>query len=159
MVWLGPRFGRRVLIMVHCPAAVCSTTEMTSLIVAAKGFRMKAFELALVPAWCLTCACCYSQSTESNNAARTTAGIPSRWESIYGALRHESALLTNRSLAEPLSSAKWLGTEEQRRQQWLQMLGLHPLPPKSELKVTVTGTLARGDYVVRAALFDSVDCE
>jgi dienelactone hydrolase len=39
---------------------------------------------------------------------------------------------------------------------WREMIGLSPLPPRTPLNATVTGTLDRGDYVVEKIHFQSV---
>ncbi len=39
---------------------------------------------------------------------------------------------------------------------WLEMIGLSPLPPRTPLHATLTGTLDRGDYVVEKIHFQSV---
>jgi hypothetical protein len=48
------------------------------------------------------------------------------------------------------------GTLAQRREMWREMLGLDPLPERTPLEATVTGTLERGDYVVEKIHFQSL---
>lgn len=74
---------------------------------------------------------------------------------LYGAARQQGRAISSRSLAVPLTSEQWQATLEQRRDQWLEMLGLSPLPPRTPLEATVTGTLQRGDYVVEKVHFQS----
>jgi dienelactone hydrolase len=51
---------------------------------------------------------------------------------------------------------EWKGTLTKRREQWLEMLGLSPLPERTPLEATVTGVLDRGDYVVEKLHFQSL---
>jgi dienelactone hydrolase len=52
--------------------------------------------------------------------------------------------------------AQWKSTVAQRRKMWHEMLGLLPMPERTPLQATVTGTLQRGDYVVEKIHFQSV---
>ncbi len=76
--------------------------------------------------------------------------------SLYGALRADAMRLSAASLGQPLAREQWLGSEVQRRQMWLEMLGLHPLPERTPLQPVVTGTLDRDDYVVEKIHFQSL---
>ncbi len=78
------------------------------------------------------------------------------WLTIYGAVCQQARQISSNSLAIPYSQPQWQATEAQRRSQWLEMLGLNPLPPRSELNATVTGTLDRGSYVVEKIHFQSL---
>ena len=78
------------------------------------------------------------------------------WTTIYGSAREEARQLSSSSLAVPLSRSEWAGTVSQRREMWREMLGLSPLPARTPLQATVTGTLDRGDYVVEKIHFQSV---
>lgn len=76
--------------------------------------------------------------------------------SLFGSVSQEARQVTGASLATPLSSDEWKGTLRERREKWLEMLGLHPLPERTPLKATVTGVLDRGDYVVEKIHFQSL---
>jgi dienelactone hydrolase len=76
--------------------------------------------------------------------------------SLYGSVSKEAKAVSGASLARPLSPAGWQGTVAERREKWLEMLGLSPLPERTPLKATVTGTLERGDYVVEKIHFQSL---
>ena len=78
------------------------------------------------------------------------------WTTIYGAAREEARQVSSSSLAVPLSPAEWDATVSRRREMWREMLGLSPLPPRTPLAATITGTLERGDYVVEKIHFQSV---
>jgi hypothetical protein len=75
------------------------------------------------------------------------------WTTIYGAAREEARQVSSSSLAVPLSQDQWDATVSERREKWREMLGLSPLPPRTPLKATVTGTLERGYYVVEKVHF------
>ena len=75
---------------------------------------------------------------------------------LSGAARKDAAILSASSLETPSKTDAWQSTLEDRRQQWLEMLGLSPLPARTPLQATVTGTLERGDYVVEKVHFQSL---
>jgi hypothetical protein len=72
---------------------------------------------------------------------------------IFGSAQQEARQISRASLAVPLSKAEWNASLAKRREMWREMLGLSPLPPRSPLHATITGTLARGDYVVEKVHF------
>jgi cephalosporin-C deacetylase-like acetyl esterase len=72
---------------------------------------------------------------------------------LYGAARQEARRISSGSLAAPLSEGEWRASVDRRREQWREMLGLSPLPPRGPLQAIVTGTLDRGDYVVEKVHF------
>ena len=78
------------------------------------------------------------------------------WTSLYGSIREEACRLSRSSLAVPLSPSQWQATVAQRREMCREMLGLSPLPVRTPLAATVTGTLERGDYVVEKIHFQSL---
>lgn len=78
------------------------------------------------------------------------------WMTIYGAVSQQARQISSSSLAVPYSPSQWQATEAQRRKQWMEMLGLDPLPTRTELNATVTGTLDRGNYVVEKVHFQSL---
>lgn len=84
------------------------------------------------------------------------AAMADDWSTLYGAARKDAQRLSTASLATPLSAGQWQASEAVRREQWLEMLGLSPLPERTPLQATVTGTLDRGDYIVEKIHFQSV---
>jgi dienelactone hydrolase len=72
---------------------------------------------------------------------------------LYEAICREARAISSQSLHQPLSPDHWAANLETRRQQWLEMLGLWPLPERTPLQATVTGVLERGDYVVEKIHF------
>lgn len=75
---------------------------------------------------------------------------------IYDAVCREAREISSVSLAVPLPPPQWEATVEQRREMWLEMLGLSPMPERTPLEATITGVLERGDYVVEKVHFQSV---
>lgn len=76
--------------------------------------------------------------------------------SIYSSVSQEAREVSGASLAQPLSPQAWKSTLAERREKWLEMLGLSPLPKRTPLQATVTGVLERGDYVVEKIHFQSL---
>lgn len=76
-------------------------------------------------------------------------------DTLYESVTQDAQQISHGSLAQPLSPESWKASEKERREQWLEMLGLSPLPEKTPLHATVTGTLDRGDYVVEKIHFQS----
>lgn len=75
------------------------------------------------------------------------------WGTLYGSAREEARQVSSSSLAVPLSPEQWKATVAGRREMWREMLGLSPLPLRTPLNATVTGTLDRDDYVVEKVHF------
>lgn len=75
--------------------------------------------------------------------------------SLYGSVSREGREISSASLAQVMSPEQWEGTLTERREQWLEMLGLSPMPERTPLQATVTGVLERGDYVVEKIHFQS----
>ncbi len=59
-------------------------------------------------------------------------------------------------LAEVRSAADWHAQREERRRQLLDMLGLWPLPPRTDLKAAVTGVVDEGEVTVEKLHFQSL---
>lgn len=75
---------------------------------------------------------------------------------IFGSVQKEARQISRASLAVPLSREEWNTALRQRREMWREMIGLSPLPPRTALNATITGTLERGDYVVEKVHFQSL---
>jgi dienelactone hydrolase len=63
-------------------------------------------------------------------------------------LQAETARISRNVLDGAKTKAEWEAKRPKLRQQFLDMLGLWPLPEKTPLKATVTGTLTRGNVVI-----------
>ncbi|MCA9059448.1 MAG: hypothetical protein KDA85_13165 [Planctomycetaceae bacterium] len=66
------------------------------------------------------------------------------------AIEQENSLLNYRSLQE------WEAARPRLREQLFEMLGLYPLPDRTELHATVTGTVTQDDVVVEKLHFQSM---
>jgi dienelactone hydrolase len=69
--------------------------------------------------------------------------------------RGETARLADRCLAEVKSLEDWKARRETYRRQLFEMLSLDPLPPRSDLKAEVTGSVGRDDFTVENVHFQS----
>src|SRR5262249_25482178 len=70
-------------------------------------------------------------------------------------LRTETAALASRCLADVHSLADWTARREQYRQQLLEMLGLSPLPDRTDLHAIVTGRVVQPEFAVEKVQFQS----
>jgi len=69
--------------------------------------------------------------------------------------RVETQKLQDACLTEALNSADWSTQREQYRRQLLEMLGLDPLPPRTDLQATVTGRVEHEEFLVERLHFQS----
>jgi len=69
---------------------------------------------------------------------------------------HEVAVLRENCLSDIKTRADWEQRCEEYRRQLREMLGLDPWPAKSDLKVTVTGTIDREDFRVEKLYYQSL---
>ena len=67
----------------------------------------------------------------------------------------ETAKLRDACLADIDSQEAWKAKRETYRRQLLEMLGLSPLPERTDLKATVTGRIEREDFAVEKVHFQS----
>ena len=70
--------------------------------------------------------------------------------------RGETRTLAERSLADIATLEDWNKSKDKYRGQLHEMLGLDPLPPRSDLKATVTGKLDAPDYTVEKLHYQSM---
>jgi dienelactone hydrolase len=69
--------------------------------------------------------------------------------------RAETRMLTERSLADIRTREDWHRQKGPARQQLFEMLGLDPMPPKTDLKATVTGKLDHPEFTVENLHYQS----
>ncbi len=69
--------------------------------------------------------------------------------------RIETAKLRDRPLDDVKSLDDWKAKRDEYRRQLLEMLGLDPLPERTDLKATVTGTTEHEEFVVERVHFQS----
>jgi hypothetical protein len=70
--------------------------------------------------------------------------------------RHQARMLGAASLADIKSKADWQKKRPEVRRQFLDMMGLWPLPERSELRATVTGKVDTPHFTVEKLHFQSV---
>ncbi len=76
-------------------------------------------------------------------------------EQIHKYLAAEAARLSQRFMDGAKTKAEWEAKRPRLKQEFLDMVGLWPLPERTPLKATVTGTLERGDVVVEKLHYQS----
>jgi len=85
----------------------------------------------------------------------TPAELAKADEMIHKYLAAETARLSKTVLDGAKTKAEWEAKRPKLKQQFLDMMGLWPLPEKTPLKATVTGTLERGDVVIENLHYQS----
>lgn len=70
--------------------------------------------------------------------------------------RAETARLSDRCLADVNSLDDWQAQRERRRRELFDMLGLWPLPERTDLRAVVTGRLEQEDFAVEKLHFQSL---
>ncbi len=83
------------------------------------------------------------------------ADIAKADEMIHSYLKAEVDRLSKNFLDGAKTKAEWEAKRPKLKVQFLDMLGLWPLPEKTPLKATVTGTLERGDVVIEKLHYQS----
>jgi dienelactone hydrolase len=76
-------------------------------------------------------------------------------EAIHEYLAAEVKRLSDRFMDGAKTKAEWEAKRPKLKEQFLDMLGLWPLPERTPLKATVTGTLDRGDVTIEKLHFQS----
>jgi hypothetical protein len=74
---------------------------------------------------------------------------------LAGYFRTETASISTQCLAEIKSLSDWDAQRGRFREELQEMLGLSPLPAKTDLKAVVTGRVERDDFVVETLHFQS----
>ena len=70
-------------------------------------------------------------------------------------LARQTDRINRRFLDGAITLEEWQKKRPRLRREYLDMLGLWPLPPKTPLKATVTGTVTRGDVVIELLHYQS----
>jgi cephalosporin-C deacetylase-like acetyl esterase len=92
------------------------------------------------------------------------AAPPARWAEMGDGpgsamladyFRAETAKLADRCLADVETLEQWQAQREQLRRELLEMLGLDPMPERTPLEATVTGTLDHEQFTVEKLHFQS----
>ena len=85
----------------------------------------------------------------------TPAELAKADEAIHKYLKAETERISKNFLDGAKTKAEWEAKRPRLKQEFLDMLGLWPLPEKTPLKATVTGTLERGDVVIEKLHYQS----
>jgi dienelactone hydrolase len=75
---------------------------------------------------------------------------------IRGYFQRQAKEIAAETLAEYDTKAKWEAARPERKRQLLEMLGLWPLPAKTDLKATVTGIVDTPKFTVEKVQFQSL---
>src|SRR5207244_286591 len=81
--------------------------------------------------------------------------LPSGDEMAAAYLTMRVARLSTHFLGGATSKFEWEQKRPKMKEQYFEMLGLWPLPEKTPLRATITGTLERGDVVIDKLHFQS----
>lgn len=95
--------------------------------------------------------CSAAGVSAQNQTAKTAVG--DRQIADYFAV--ETAKLRDASLADVKQASDWLDNKAETRRQLLEMLGLDPLPERTDLQVTITGQLDHPEFTVENLHFQS----
>jgi len=74
---------------------------------------------------------------------------------LFDWLCDEARAISAEAMVVPPSGEQLRWSEDERRTMWLKCLGLWPLPERTPLEATVTGTLERDDYLVEKVHFQA----
>ncbi|MBX3397720.1 MAG: prolyl oligopeptidase family serine peptidase [Gemmataceae bacterium] len=88
-------------------------------------------------------------------AAEPVPDLTRGQEMIATYFRSQARIIAEGCLADLSSKANWESRREKYREQFLEMMGLWPLPPRTDLKPVVTGRVEGDDYRVEKLHFQS----
>jgi dienelactone hydrolase len=111
------------------------------------------FDLRLLPFAFLTLAALASLFV--SDQPLTNAQTPGE-RMVADYFRRQTARVAERALADVKTLDDWKTKRETYRQQFLEMLGLSPMPPKTDLKATITGKLETDKFTVEKLHFQSM---
>src|SRR5947207_13293684 len=84
------------------------------------------------------------------------AAPPTGQEMLKDYFELQTAQIASQCLADVKTADDWNAKKDQYRQQLAEMLGLWPMPEKTELHATITGRLEGDDFVVEKLHFQSM---
>ena len=116
-----------------------------------KSYRMASVVLALVSMTVSALAAAEKPKKKALTPAQQQAT-----DQIREYFRRSTAQLSERALADISSLEDWQQRRPQLRRQLLDMLGLWPMPEKTDLKATTTGIVDKGDFVVEKLHYQSL---
>jgi len=91
----------------------------------------------------------------AKNAPKATPEQQRATADIQQFFRRVTQRLADADLADVKTLADWQAKRPRLREQMLEMLGLWPMPERTDLKATVTGTVDAGDFVIEKLHFQS----
>jgi hypothetical protein len=91
----------------------------------------------------------------SSQAAPAPAAAPDGDQALAAYFRDEAQPLADRCLTEVSSLDQWQAHRQEYRQPLFEMLGLSPLPERTDLKAVVTGTIDQDSFRVENVHFQS----
>jgi dienelactone hydrolase len=95
-------------------------------------------------------------ATLALSSARAQEAKPQPGDALIEAFLHrETERISERFLDGARTLPEWQARKERLRREYFDMLGLWPLPEKTPLHATVTGTVPRGDVVIEKLHYQS----
>ncbi len=91
--------------------------------------------------------CCFGSAAKGQEYGQADRGEPGD-QMIQEYLARETEKIHRAFLEDVQSVDDWKDVRPQYKQEFFHMLGLWPMPPKTPLEPTITGTLRRDGYVV-----------
>lgn len=71
-------------------------------------------------------------------------------------MRKQALAIREKALLDVKDKETWLRVRDQRRRELFEMMGLDPLPPRTPLKATITGTITTPHYRVEKLHYQSI---
>jgi dienelactone hydrolase len=118
---------------------------------------MRAYRFAILGLFA-TAVAAPAQPPAAKSKADIPAATPEQKQAtadIHEFFRRVTRRLADADLTEVKTLADWQRLRPQYRERMLEMLGLSPLPPKTDLRATVTGTVGGDDFIVETLHFQS----
>src|SRR5262245_24127549 len=91
----------------------------------------------------------------AKNAPKATPEQQKATADIHQFFRRATQRLADANLADSKTLDDWQAKRPRLREQMLEMLGLWPMPERTDLKATVTGTVDAGEFVIEKLHFQS----
>lgn len=86
-----------------------------------------------------------------------TAAEPNRGDLLLDAyFRHETKRIADACLSDIKTRADWEKQRPELRRQFLEMMGLWPLPPRTDLRPVVTGKIVTDQFIIEKLHFQSL---
>lgn len=106
--------------------------------------------------WTLTMCCLLAGFADAANPPKPSPAQQRATDQIMEFFAHYTNKLASAALADVETLEDWQQRRAKLRQQMLEVLGLSPLPKKTDLKATITGTVEHDDFIVEKLHFQSM---